>query len=306
MGVLSGLFSKQQRTDSDHKQYASDLLKSLLLMAWFVEARDPYTGGHLWRVSRYAYLMAQTAGLGREQCARSALGGFLHDLGKIGIPDNILKKEGPLNEEEYAIIRTHPAQGLRLVANHPLSGLVSDAILMHHERPDGKGYPQGINANEIPQIAKIVGVADAFDAMTSQRPYRVPMAINNALGIIREGRGTQFDPYWADALIELNDGVVLEHIQGHSDEGIPLYECPMCGPTLVVMRRQEPGEPIYCQSCKGEFVIEQSDDRVSVRATGNKGNARDLEPQADEALIDQLLRDTVKRVPVEKWMAAYG
>lgn len=306
MRFLDSLFSAKQQPDNDHQQHANDLLKSLLLMAWFVEARDPYTGGHLWRVSRYAYLMAQTAGLSDEQCARVSLGGFLHDLGKIGVPDSILNKKGPLDDKEFAIIRTHPAQGFRLVANHPLAELVQDAILMHHERPDGKGYPHGISDQNIPQIARIVAVADAFDAMTSQRPYRAPMTIDKALEILRAGRGTQFDQKWADALIELNDGVILEHIQGHSDDGIPLFECPMCGPTLVVMRRQKPGEMTYCRSCEAEFVIEQSGDQLRVQPTGEMGNARVLEPEADEALIAQLLADTLRHIPMKQWMTSHG
>ena len=129
------------------------LMASLLSMAWFVEARDPYTGGHLWRVSRYARLLADAEGLSQADAATISIGGFLHDLGKIGVPDAILRKPDRLLEDEYAIIRTHPDIGLRMLAGHPLARLVSDAVGLHHERPDGKGYPRGLKAAAIPQVA---------------------------------------------------------------------------------------------------------------------------------------------------------
>lgn len=118
---------------------AEKLLASLLVMAWVVEARDPYTGGHLWRVSRYAAMLGEAAGLSGAALARVEIGGFLHDLGKIGIPDAILRKPGRLTEEEYEIIRTHPEVGARLLAAHPLAALVRSAVLCHHETPDGGG-----------------------------------------------------------------------------------------------------------------------------------------------------------------------
>lgn len=119
-----------------------DLVASLLVMAWMVEARDPYTGGHLWRVSRYAELLAEALGWQPADIARVAIGGFLHDLGKIGIPDAILTKRERLTDDEYDVIRTHPDIGARLLAGHPLAALVNDAVLFHHERPDGNGYPR--------------------------------------------------------------------------------------------------------------------------------------------------------------------
>lgn len=123
------------------RAHSSQLLASLLTMAWFVEARDPYTGGHLWRVSRYAYLLARSARLSDGEAARIGLGGFLHDLGKVGVPDAILRKPTGLTDEEYTVIKTHPHMGSRMLAGHPLAQLVNDAVLLHHERPDGAGYP---------------------------------------------------------------------------------------------------------------------------------------------------------------------
>jgi len=148
------------------------LLSSLLGMAWAVEARDPYTGGHLWRVSQMARLVAKSAGLSALETETIALGGFLHDLGKIAVPDRILTKADRLTDEEFVLIRSHPEAGWRLVMDHPLAALVEAPIRSHHEMPNGKGYPQGLSAEQIPQAAKIVGLCDAFDAMTSTRPSR--------------------------------------------------------------------------------------------------------------------------------------
>lgn len=113
------------------------MLASLFVTAWLVEARDPYTGGHLWRVSRYCALLSERSGLAVQQCARVAIGGFLHDLGKIGISDAILRKPGKLTGAEHAVIKTHPKVGAQMLAAHPVAEFVSEAILKHHETPDG-------------------------------------------------------------------------------------------------------------------------------------------------------------------------
>lgn len=212
----------------------SSLLASLLSMAWFVEARDPYTGGHLWRVSRYAQAVARQMSLGRAAEARIGLGGFLHDLGKIGIADAILRKPDRLTDEEYDVVKTHPSMGARPLAGHPLAELVIDALRLHHERPDGNGYPLGLSGDDIPIMARIVGVCDAFDAMTSHRPYRSGMPVDRALAIIASEKGQQFDAQAAEALLELGRRDELRHIIGHSQEGIPLQHCGNCGPTLVL------------------------------------------------------------------------
>ncbi|MDT8383255.1 MAG: HD-GYP domain-containing protein [Gammaproteobacteria bacterium] len=261
------------------------LLASLLTMAWFVEARDPYTGGHLWRVSRYARLLAEAAGVPEAEAARIGLGGFLHDLGKVGVPDAILRKPGALSGEEYAIIQTHPAVGMRMLAAHPLAKLVGDAVLLHHERPDGTGYPHGLPGEDVPAIARMVGICDAFDAMTSHRPYRAGMPRDKALAIIAKLRGVQFDAQYADAFLALGEAGELDQFIRHSDDGIPLQTCPMCGPTLVVQRDQQVGDHLYCRNCGGEFVLEPENAHLTARPTGGKGNPQALAPQVDTALI---------------------
>ena len=122
-----------------------------------VEARDPYTGGHLWRVSQFSMLLAKTIGCSRFQIAKIGLGGFLHDLGKIGIPDFILNKPDKLTDDKYAVIKTHPRLGSDPLSSHPLRDIAHDAIYLHHETPDGKGYPTGLIGDKIPLEARIIG-----------------------------------------------------------------------------------------------------------------------------------------------------
>ncbi|OGB26597.1 MAG: phosphohydrolase [Burkholderiales bacterium RIFCSPLOWO2_02_FULL_57_36] len=270
-----------------------EILASLLVMGWMVEARDPYTGGHLWRVSRYSRLLATAAGLDQEHVARIALGGFLHDLGKIGVPDAILRKPGPLSADEQAVIRTHPDIGFRLLAAHPLAYLVRNAVLSHHERPDGAGYPNGLRGDMVPLDARIVGICDAFDAMTSSRPYRPGMPIADALQAIEDNLGRQFDAGLGRQFVIMGRDGMLNHVAGHSDDGIPLRHCPMCGPTLVIRRDQIPGSTLYCRNCGGEFVAEpDANDVLQAAPTGREGSARDLEPEADIPLIAQIVQES--------------
>ncbi|GGP18620.1 HD domain-containing phosphohydrolase [Silvimonas iriomotensis] len=231
------------------------LLNSLFTMASLVEARDPYTGGHLWRVSQLSYLMAQDLGLPPEAVAQITLGGFLHDLGKIGVPDAILHKPGPLTDEEYATIRTHPETGARLLGNHPLAYLAIDAVLKHHETPDGKGYPQGLAGEDIPLAAGIVGIADAFDAMTSTRPYRQGMPINTALDIIQSKLDTQFDRVLGERFIEMGRTGVFDEVVGHSEPGVRLQSCPSCGPIIAVPRRTRSGDIVACPACRTRIKV---------------------------------------------------
>lgn len=284
-GLLGGAGHHQTR-------HYEDLLASLLVMAWMVEARDPYTGGHLWRVSRYAHLLASESGLGQADVARIAVGGFLHDLGKISVPDHILGKKDRLTDDEYAVIKTHPDVGWRMLAGHPLARLVEAAIRAHHETPDGRGYPRGLRGAELPLDGRIVGICDAFDAMTSTRPYRRGMSIDQALHIIEENLDRQFDRAYGERFLALGRAGRLDHIVGHSDEGIPLRECLMCGPTLVVRRDHHAGDYIYCRSCTSEYALQERQGQLTAVPTGRMGAAPQLEPEVDVALIAQVVRES--------------
>ncbi|MDD5328949.1 MAG: HD domain-containing protein [Sulfuricella sp.] len=275
-------------------RYLEDLLKSLYIMASMVEARDPYTGGHLWRVSQFSRLLAEDAGLPDTDVARITLGGFLHDLGKVGVPDAILNKPDRLTDEEYAVIKTHPEVGNRLLSGHPLAELARAAVLSHHETPDGSGYPHRLSGDAIALDARIVGICDAFDAMTSTRPYRRGMAVEKALAIIAENLGRQFDRTLGERFLRLGRAGLLDHIVGHSQAGIPLQECPICGPTIVVRREQKSGDRVFCRHCGGEALVERDGDAIHVTATGRKGTPADLQPDIDDNLIENLVRETAR------------
>lgn len=269
---------------------AEQLLHSLFVIAWMVEARDPYTGGHLWRVSQYCRLLAQHAGLTNAEAARLAVGGFLHDLGKVGVPDAILNKPGRLNEEEMATIKTHPEVGARVLARHPLAPLAQMAVLHHHERIDGTGYPASLAGDAIPLDARVVAICDAFDAMTSARPYRRGIDSNRALAVIDEHKGRQFDHRFAEHFVALAEGGRLNHIIGHSDHGIPMQECPVCGPTIVVRREQHDGERVYCRNCGNEALVGHQHGQLCAMPTGRKGGAKELAPEPDLDVISELVK----------------
>ncbi len=169
-----------------------------------IEAADKYTGGHVDRVSRYAQLIGTQLGLSREELKTLKRAALLHDVGKIGVPESILNKQGPFNPEERRIMETHPliAQGIFQDISDP--GLVKalDGVLYHHERIDGKGYPFGLKGDAIPLQARIIAVADTFDALTSDRPYRSRLPLEKAVAILKECRGTQLDRLLVDLFLE--------------------------------------------------------------------------------------------------------
>lgn len=268
------------------------LLNSMFIMASMVEARNPYTGGHLWRVSQFSHLLAEGGGLAPNEVARIALGGFLHDLGKIAVPDAILNKPDRLTDDEYDIIKTHPDVGRRLLIDHPLAALAESAVYAHHEPPDGAGYPQRLLLEKISVDARIVGICDAFDAMTSTRPYRKGMPIQMALTIIRENLGSQFDTHWGKLFLEMGEIGQLDHIVGHSDAGIPLHDCPMCGAAIVIRRKQREGEHAYCRACGAETAIHMENGKVLLKPTGKRGRAAQLEPEIDIDLVRELVKQS--------------
>ena len=162
-------------------------------LAAAVDAKDPYTRGHSQRVAGYAEAIARAMGLPTGDVARVRLSGQLHDVGKIGVPDAILTKPGALNDAEFAILKQHPAIGERMLAAAPFLQEILPAVRHHHERWDGRGYPDGLKDRMIPRDAAILAVADSFDAMTSSRTYRPALSLPEARRRLREGSGTQFD-----------------------------------------------------------------------------------------------------------------
>ena len=287
-------------------QAAQELLKTLYTMAMMVETRDAYTGGHLWRVSRFSGLLAQALELPRGEVLRIMLGGFLHDLGKIGVPDAILNKRDRLSDEEYAVIKLHPQQGADLLREHPLAALAMEAVLMHHETPDGRGYPAGLQGEAIPLVARIVGIADAFDAMTSHRPYRAGMPVARALDIIRENLGSQFDRACGECFIALGDAGKLAHIVGHSEAGIPLQDCLACGPIIAIPRRMQDGDAVHCPSCGGGYRLSRQGQRLALAPTGSRDPLQVQRPSVDHELVAELVKEAAACLPPARegsWLA---
>jgi putative nucleotidyltransferase with HDIG domain len=175
----------------------------LSVLSGAIEARDPYTRGHSARVTALAEAVARKLGWSEERLASLRLGGPLHDIGKLAVSDEVLRKAGRLDDHELAQIREHPKTGARLILRIAALRDAIPYVLYHHERWDGAGYPSGKAGEEIPLEARVLAVADAFDAMTSDRPYRRALTREQALAEIERCAGTQFDPRIAQVFLEL-------------------------------------------------------------------------------------------------------
>ncbi|MBQ9764688.1 MAG: response regulator [Lachnospiraceae bacterium] len=178
-------------------------LQVMMTLANTIDAKDKYTNGHSERVAQYAREIAKRLGKNEQEQNNIYYTGLLHDIGKIGIPDTIINKRSSLTDEEYAIIKTHPQKGADILKNMTELPELVIAAHWHHERYDGKGYPDGLKGNEIPEMARIIGVADAYDAMTSKRSYRDALPQEVVKQEIVKGKGTQFDPKFAEIMIKM-------------------------------------------------------------------------------------------------------
>jgi HD domain len=166
-----------------------------------VETKDLYTRGHSDRVSRGSVMIAREIGMHGERVEALRYAGMLHDVGKLGVPTKVLQKTGKLTEEEYAAIQLHPMRGLDIVREIGFLDEALAGIMHHHERIDGRGYPMGLAGDEIPEFARVLAVADAFDSMTSTRSYRGARPVAEAIAELRKWSGTQFDPAFVDAFV---------------------------------------------------------------------------------------------------------
>jgi len=166
-----------------------------------VETKDFYTRGHSDRVSRGSVMIAREIGMRGERVEAIRYAGMLHDVGKLGVPTKVLQKTGKLTEEEYAAIQLHPMRGLDIVREIGFLDEALAGIMHHHERIDGRGYPMGLAGDEIPEFARVLAVADAFDSMTSTRSYRGARPVAEAIEELRKWSGTQFDPAFVDAFV---------------------------------------------------------------------------------------------------------
>lgn len=171
-----------------------------------LEARDSYTRGHTDRVTEYTLEIARRMDFSEQDLRTLRIAGQIHDIGKIGVPDATLNKPGRLTDEEYEIIKTHMTIGPKLVEGLDFLKEATPIAFAHHERWDGKGYPHGLAGEDIPLGGRVMAVADAYDAMTSARPYRKGMPQEKAMQILREGAGSQWDAHIVEVFLKILDG----------------------------------------------------------------------------------------------------
>lgn len=193
------------KVEEKSKEKQELYLQIVSSLATAIDAKDKYTNGHSDRVAEYAREIAGRFGYSEKRMREIYMMGLLHDVGKIGIPDAVINKPAKLTEEEFAIIKTHPGMGARILGKIKDRPNLASGARWHHERYDGKGYPDGLKGTEIPEEARIIAVADAYDAMTSCRSYRKAMPQEVVRQEIEKGMGTQFDSEFANIMLAMID-----------------------------------------------------------------------------------------------------
>ncbi len=195
---IERFISDLQRAADDNRQLFIGTVKAL---AAAIDGKDPYTRGHSERVARFSIAIAQGMGLSDEEIEKIRISALLHDVGKIGIDDNILKKPAALTDEEFEVMKQHPQKGFKIMSQIPAMKEFLPGMYMHHEMINGCGYPQGLKGDEIPLMARIVSVADTFDAMTTDRPYQRAMKFEDAVARIQSFVGTRYDEHVVASLV---------------------------------------------------------------------------------------------------------
>jgi HD-GYP domain-containing protein (c-di-GMP phosphodiesterase class II) len=203
-------FANLKLAVEDSKQLLTGILRAL---ASAIDAKDPYTRGHSERVTRFATEIAKIMNLPEEDIERIKLAALIHDVGKIGIDDRVLKKPGALSDEEFRVMKTHTTCGYEMMKHIPQLKDILPGIHSHHEHLNGKGYPRGLKGNEIPMIARVIMVADCFDAMTTKRPHQDPAPIDQVLAEIRSLSGKSYDEKAVEALVRgVKTGQIIPYL----------------------------------------------------------------------------------------------
>ena len=196
----------EEKVEAQARKIRASFLSAITALAYALEAKDRYTSGHSQRVAETSVAIAKQLGMPQDSIEKIRLAGLIHDIGKIGVKESVLNKPGRLTDEEFQHIKHHCEKG-----EHILTPIVEDEEILrmvrhHHERNDGTGYPSGLSSEQIPLGAKILALADAYDAMTSERPYRKAMSSETSYGEIERCKGTQFNPEVANAFLRLKSG----------------------------------------------------------------------------------------------------
>ena len=203
--TLLVIYNHQKRLDTESRRMQLLFEQTATALVNAIDAKDKYTHGHSSRVADYSRKLAEMNYKSEEECDEIYYAALLHDVGKIGIPVKIINKKGRLTDEEYEVIKQHPLLGSQILENISEHPYLSVGAHYHHERYDGKGYPEGLKGTEIPELARIISVADAYDAMTSKRSYRDPIPQQKVREEIVKGTGSQFDPEYARLMLHLID-----------------------------------------------------------------------------------------------------
>lgn len=214
LGMAAQIDSLKDDNRRIGEQAARTILKAL-------DKKDNYTFGHSMRVAYFSLVTGREAGLTSEELSELELAAIFHDIGKIGTPDVVLNKPSRLTEEEFQIMKMHPENSAEILSEFPYFQKIAEYVKLHHERFDGKGYPLGLKGEEIPISARIILIADTFDAMTSTRPYRKGLPYSVAFDELLQFSGTQFDPVLAKHFIE---GMKKEELKGETKFFIPLMD----------------------------------------------------------------------------------
>ncbi len=205
---------KRQSNEMAMLRQKNSLVKgTVLTIAHMVDAKDVYTAKHSSRVTKYSLMIGERLGFSQEELQNLERAALLHDIGKVGIPDRILNKKGKLTKEEFQVMQTHPVLGSEILKDFDFAPEIREGAMAHHERYDGTGYPNGLAGEDIPLFGRIIGIADAYDAMSSNRIYRPKCTTAYIVNEFRQGRGTQFDPKLCDIFLDLmeeNEGFEAE------------------------------------------------------------------------------------------------
>ncbi len=244
------------------QELSHSYLSTLAVLANAIEARDHYTIGHTWRVARFAQVVARRLHWGEEKLNEIEVGGMLHDIGKIGVPDSVLTKNGPLSDEEQQRMELHPEIGARMLRDVPSLEKVLPYVLHHHERFDGKGYPHRLEGDSIPSEARLLAVADSLDAMTSNRPYRRSLESDTALAELARYAGSQFDPRMVSVLIDaFKAGELSPYLQaGFRSERDVI--CPLCSTCCTPEPAAFDKGTTSCPTCHRGLKLQVDGERI--------------------------------------------